>query len=270
MSVEHLKLGKKEAQPRPKDFRWADFRAEVALPSLPGRFGHANLFTDWGMYGNGPDDTVQPGFKGAGDCVFAGAAHEHRMILHVVKRVDVPFNGKTAIADYSACTGYVVGDDATDQGTDMHDAASYRQHTGIVDGNGKRHMIGAYIWLDPKNWRHLLEATYIFGMVGIGFNFPDSAWKQIDAGEPWDVVANDGGIHGGHYVPVMGSPHTVVPARCGLVTWGQRQEMTQAFYEKYNDEALVYITTEELSGSPQHGLHGFDLERLNSYLQALK
>lgn len=267
MSVADLKLGKKPAAPRPKDFKWRAFQQEITLPALPWRFGHANLFPDWGMYGNGPDDTVQPGFGGAGDCVFAGGDHEHRMINHVVKRTDVPFNGKTAIDDYSACTGYVVGDDSTDNGTDMHDAASYRQHTGLVDANGRRHKIGAYIWLDPKNWQHLLEATYIFGMVGIGFEFPASAWDQFDHGTPWDVVSDDGGIEGGHYVPVMGTPGS---GKVGLVTWARRQEMTKAFYEKYNDEALVYITDEELSGSPQHGLHGFDLANLNSYLDALK
>ena len=267
MAVADLKLGKRPAAPQPKDFKWAEFRAEISLPAIPSRFGHANLFTDWGMYGNGPDDTVHPGFRGAGDCVWAGADHEHRMINHVVHRKDVPFSGKTAIADYSACTGYKVGDDATDQGTDMHDAAAYRKATGIVDANGKRHKIGAYIWLDPKNWEHLREAVYIFGMAGIGFEFPASAWDQFDHGEPWDVVSNDGGNDGGHYVPVMGEPNA---SKVGVVTWAQRQELTQAFYEKYNDETLVYITDEELSGSPQHGLHGFDLEKLNSYLAALK
>lgn len=267
MSVADLKLGKLPARPRPKDFVWADFREEVKLPDVPSRFGHANLFKDWGMLANGPDDTVKPGFGGAGCCVWSGAAHEHRMINRVVHRRDVPFNGSTTIADYSAGTGYVLGDDSTDQGTDMHEAASYRQHKGIIDLTGKRHSIGAYIWLDPKNWEHLLEATYIFGMVGIGFEFPDSAWYQFDHGLPWDVLPDDGGLDGGHYVPVMGSPRH---GRVGLVTWAKRQEMTQEFYEKYNDESLVYITVEEFSGTPQHGLHGFDVEKLNSYLEALK
>jgi hypothetical protein len=273
VSTIDLKLGKHPASPRPKDFAWADFRAEIELPALPSRFGHANLFTDWQMLGNGPDDTVQPGFRGAGNCVWAGADHEHRMINHVVHRRDVPFSGRTAIADYSAATGYVIGDESTDQGTNMHDAASYRQHTGIVDENGERHKIGAYIWLDPKNWEHLLEATYIFGMVGIGFAFVNAAWDQFDNGEPWDIVFEDGGIDGYHYVPVMGSPHTrgnVRESKVGLVTWARRQEMTQRYYEEHNDESLVYITEEELRGTPQHGLHGFDLERLNSYLEKLR
>jgi hypothetical protein len=45
--------------------------------------------------------------------------------------------------------------------------------------------------------------------------------------------------------------------------------MARAFYEKYNDESWVYITPEELNGNGQ-GLHGFDIQKLNAYLAALR
>lgn len=263
-----LKLGKLPAQPRPKDFKWADLSTAVTLPSHPIRFGHANLFPgeEWKMLGNGPDNSVAPGFGGAGDCVLAGRCHEIRMINKVVNHIDVPFTGKEAIAAYSAVTGYVVGDDSTDNGTDMHDAASYSKNVGIADALGKRHKIGAYVFLDPKNWEQYIEAIYIFLAAGIGFLFPASAWRQFDDGEPWDVVANDGGIDGGHYVPGMGEPRRGV---AGEVTWARRQEMTQAFYEKYNDEAVVYITDEQLRITNARDVHGFDIEKLNALLAAL-
>ena len=44
---------------------------------------------------------------------------------------------------------------------------------------------------------------------------------------------------------------------------------TRAFYEQYNDESWVYITNEELR-SDGKGLHGFDIQKLNSYLSALR
>jgi hypothetical protein len=260
-----LALGKNPASPKPKDFQWAALAANVTLPAAPSAFGHANLFPDWLMLGNGPDDTVEPGFQGAGDCVWAGAAHEHRLINKIVKQVDVPFTGKEVIADYSAATGYVLDNPSTDNGTDVHAALDYRRKTGIADANGTRHLIGAYVSLDPKNWDHLRQATYIFGAVGIGFSFPNSGWAQFHAGQPWDVVPNDGGNDGGHYVPVLGAP---TADKVGVVTWGKRQEMTRPFYEKYNDEAWVYITPEELNSSGA-GLHGFDINMLNSFLSAL-
>lgn len=266
--MSELKLGKTPAAPRPKDFKWEDFSAEIVLPSRPSRFGHANLFSgsDWLMLGNGPDDTVQPGFGGAGDCVCAGACHEVRMINKVVGHKDVPFTGKEAIKMYSAVTGYVLGDDTTDNGTDMGQAAEYRRKTGVEDASGNRHQVAAWVRLAPGNWEQLLEATYIFLAAGIGFLFPASAWPQFHSGAPWDVMANDGGIDGGHYVPVMGSP---APGKVGLVTWARRQEMTQKFYEKYNDETIVYITNEELRQN-NTDVHGFDMTKLTSYLNSLK
>jgi hypothetical protein len=261
-----LKLGKQPGQPRPNDLQWSSLAATVQMPSVPARFGHANMFQDWWMLGNGPDDSVAPGFQGAGDCVWAGAAHEHRLINKLVHKVDVSFTGKDVISDYSAATGYDPDDPSTDNGTDVHAALSYRRKTGILDSQGKRHKIGAYVAIDPKDWDHLRQATYIFGAVGIGFDFPQSAWTQFDGGQPWDVLANDGGIEGGHYVPIMGAP---TADKVGVVTWGKRQEMTRAFYEKYNDESWVYITPEELNETGA-GLHGFDMAKLNSFLSALK
>jgi hypothetical protein len=261
-----LQLGKQPSQPKPKDLQWSVLAASVQLPAVPARFGHANLFQDWWMLGNGPDDTVAPGFQGAGDCVWAGAAHEHRLINKLVHQVDVAFSGKDVISDYSAATGYQINDPSTDNGTDVHAALDYRRKTGVRDSQGTRHKIGAYVAIDPKNWDHLRQAAYIFGACGIGFEFPNSAWAQFHNGQPWDVVANDGGNDGGHYVPIMGAP---TGDKVGVVTWGKRQEMTRAFYEKYNDESWVYITPEELTASGA-GFHGFDMAKLNSFLGALK
>lgn len=262
------KLGKRPATPKPTDFRWAELAATVALPALPARFGYANIFPGdtWEMYGNGHDDTVRPGFDGCGDCVFAGAAHEHRELSKVVRKVDLPFTGANVVSDYSAVTGYVLDDPDTDQGTYTSEALAYRRKTGIIDAAGVRHKIGAYVSLDPKSWLHLMQATYIFGNAGIGFEFPAVGWEQFDAGTPWDVTDDDGPIEGGHYVPVMGRPRSGV---CGLVTWSRRHEMTRAFYEKYNDEAWCYVTPEQLN-SLGVGLHGFDVVKLNAWLAALQ
>jgi hypothetical protein len=249
-------LGKAPAAPQPADLKFSDFAATIQLPQTPSRFGHGNAYTDWKMLGN----------DRYGDCVWAGAAHEHMLLNKVVRNIDVPFDDTSVLGDYSAATGFKPDDPSTDQGTNVHTALSYRRHTGIADSNGSRHQIGAYVSLDPKNWQHLEQAAYIFGAVGIGVQFPESAMEQFNNGQPWDVV-NGSQIEGGHYVPVVGSlgaSHEV-----SVITWGKRQIMTKAFYEKYNDESWAYITTEELH-SDGKGLHGFDIAKLNSYLAALQ
>ncbi len=250
-----LKLGKMPAAPRPTDFKFAEFAAAIRLPSVPSRFGHGSAYSDWGMLGN----------DRYGDCVWAGAAHEHMLINKVVHSVDVAFSDDAVLGDYSAATGFDPNDPSTDNGTDVHEALDYRRKTGIADASGKRHQIGAYVSLDPKSWEHLEQAAFIFGAVGIGIQFPGSAMDQFNAGEPWDVVQG-AKIEGGHYIPTVGSLHAKDQATA--LTWGKRQVFTQAFYEQYNDESWVYITQEELHGDGT-GLHGFDLEKLNSYLTAL-
>jgi len=57
------------------------------------------------MLGKGPDDSVEPGFAGAGDCVFAGACNEHRVWTKVVGGEEAPLTGKGAIAAFSEVTG---------------------------------------------------------------------------------------------------------------------------------------------------------------------
>jgi hypothetical protein len=113
------------------------------------------------MLGNGPDDSVQKGFKGAGDCVFAGAGHE-TILWNALAGITVPITGKENISDYSAVTGYVIGDDSTDQGTDVRTALLYRQKTGILDSNGKRHKIGPFLALD---WKKLDSNGYSYELL---------------------------------------------------------------------------------------------------------
>jgi hypothetical protein len=249
-----LKLGKQPAEPRPTDFKFAEFAASISLPNVPARFGHGKAFSDWKMLGN----------DRYGDCVWAGAAHEHMLFNKVIQHTEVPFDDQSVLGDYSAVTGFDPNDPSSDKGTNVHDALSYRRHTGIADSNGSRHMIGAYVSLDPKNWDHLEQAAFIFGAVGIGFQFPQSAMDQFNNNEPWDVVPGSP-IEGGHYVCVVGSVDS--PTQATAITWGRRQPFTKAFYEQYNDESWAYVTPEELHNGA--GFHGFDMDKLNQFLTAL-
>lgn len=260
------KLGKKPATRDDRDIRFGAVLAPAAmsLPQPPARFGHAGMYRGdgWGMMGNGPDDTVAPGFQGAGDCVFAGAAHETMETNRLAGRT-VTFTGANAISDYSAVTGYRVGDDSTDRGTDVRNALNYRRKTGVVDAHGNRHKIGAYVALTPGDWAELRQAVYLFAAVGVGVEFPDSADEQFANGEPWDVVPG-ASIVGGHYIPAMGFSglHTA-----GIISWGRRVSMTEAFYSSYCDEAFALVFPEELrNGKTERGM---DLAALNATLAQL-
>src|SRR5215813_8515207 len=121
-----LKLGKRPAAPRQTDFRFSQFAASIRMPSVPSRFGHGSAYSDWKMLGN----------DRYGDCVWAGAAHEHMLFNKVVRRTDVVFDDECVLGDYAAATGFDADDPSTDNGTDVHKALSYRRKTGIADSNG--------------------------------------------------------------------------------------------------------------------------------------
>lgn len=260
-----LKLGKAPATRDNRDIRFKIVApSTVALPKPPTRFGHASMYRGdaWQMLGNGPDDTVVRGFQGAGDCVFAGAAHETMETNRLAGR-RVAFRGRDVIADYAAVTGYRVGDESSDQGTNVRDALRYRQKIGIQDAHGNRHKIGYYIALTPGDWGELMQAVYLFAAVGIGVEFPDSAMEQFNQGEPWDIVEGST-VEGGHYVPVMGRSSVNVG---GCVTWARRQPFTHAFYTRYCDEAFAIVFPEELHNGKTE--RGFDLAGLNAALAQL-
>lgn len=256
-------LGKLPATLDSRDLRAARLLAQAALPTPPPRFGHGYSYKDWSMLGNGPDDSVAPNFPGCGDCVFADAGHI-TMLTNKLARHPIQITGKEVVSDYSALTGYVIGNDASDQGTEMREALGYRRSTGVVDVNGNRHKIGAYVAINLKDWEELRAATYVFTAVSIGFEFPSTAWTQFHAGRPWDLTDTNSPIEGGHDVPVIGF---ATPERAGVVTWGDRQGMTRAFYEQYADEAWAIIFPEELRNGKTW--RGFDIATLNADLAQL-
>lgn len=246
-----MKLGKKPARRGAVKLRLRTYLNLSRLPTPPSEFGHENLVPDWQMLGNDQ----------YGDCVWAGAAHETMMWNREASR-EVEFTNQSVLSDYSAVTGFNPNDPSTDQGTDMQEAAKYRQKVGLLDANGQRHKVGAYLALSRGNVDEHIVASYLFGAVGIGILVPSTAMQQFDAGGPWDVVAGSQ-IEGGHYIPLV--------ARRGMfvaVTWSRLQPMTDAFFARYNDESIVYLSEEALTGgkSPE----GFDLEQLNADLNAIR
>ncbi len=248
------KLGKKPARPwqAPGNaFRFARYADAAALPPLPAAFGHEDLISPWPMFAN----------DRCGDCVFAGAAHETMLLTKEAGR-PAAFTDSNVLSDYAAVTGFNPGDPATDQGTDMQAAAQYRRQTGIVDAAGRRHTVAAYLALEPGNTHSILIAAYLF-VAGVGLKLPSSALDQNADGQVWDVV-HGSTTAGGHYVPLLGRR---ADGLLVFVSWGGIQLATERFVQTYCDEAIAYLSDEDLvlGKSPD----GFDLATLTADLAKL-
>lgn len=250
------RLGKLPARPGAIKFAFSQFFDVSKLPRPPASFGHQALVQQW--FGLGNDKF--------GCCVWAGAAHEHMMWSLMGGEPRSRFTIKDVLSDYTAVTGFDPSKPDTDQGTDMQVAASYRRTTGILDATGVRHKIDAYVSVRAEDTTMLATATYFSGACGIGIEFPDSADDQFEKGVPWDVVPG-ASVVGGHYVPCVGRAPN---GNFLVVTWGKVQEMTPAFYEKYNDETVAYLCLEIVSKKTELSPEGFDAAKLQEYLGALK
>jgi hypothetical protein len=256
------KLGKTPARPGAMKLKFGTFFNAEALPVPPAKFGHygLGLGLNWNMFANDIHS----------DCVFAGAAHETMVWTHRAGTgVPVDFTDKDVLADYAAVTGFNPSDPSTDQGTDMVEAAIYRQKTGILDANGVRRKIDSYVALGTGNVDQLVLATYLFGAVGIGIRFPASAMQRFNNGVPWDVLTlseqrNDR-IDGGHYIPCIGRNSD---GNLLIVTWGRLHAMTPDFYRAFNDESVAYISLDPIKNnlSPE----GFNLDQLRRDFASLQ
>jgi hypothetical protein len=271
--MERLPLGK---QPATEDHRDITFKAlkeagaalGITLPVAPATFGHGTIYKDgnargqWMMLGNGPDDTVEPGFGGAGCCFWSSGGHATMEANKALGRT-VTITGKETIADYSAGCGYVIGQPNTDVGTNMREGLKYRQKIGLLDAAGKRHKIGAYVSIAPGDFEELAQAAYIFGHAEIGFEFTAAQYDQFDRGDTWDYVAGSP-VEGGHAIPDFGRNRA---HGAGVVSWQRHLWFTRALLEHQNDETWVIIDPDSLRNGKTE--RGYDLTALTTLLGEL-
>lgn len=255
-----LRYGCHLPTPSSSDLQLADYLDMSRLPAAPAQDIDALKVlprAGWGMYGN---DEV-------GDCVIAGAMHEHLFWGTTTGRPPT-FTTQNALDAYSAITGFdpnagPPGENPTDQGTDPRKAAEYRRTTGIVDAYGQTHKIAGWVAVNPANRAHMLAAIHLFGAVGLAIAVPDSAPAQFHDGKPWTPVAG-AQIEGGHYICDVAYDTDWLY----VVTWGRVQPMSWSFLGDYCQLALAYVSTDLLA----HGKSpdGFNLKQLQQDLAAVR
>jgi hypothetical protein len=246
-------LGKKPARHAAK-FKFSDIFDASKLPTPPAVFGHYQAVKEW--FGLGNNDF--------GNCVWAGAAHETMLWSVAGGRPRAHFTIYDVNSAYTAVTGFDPHRPATDQGTDMKDAADYRVKTGVVDTSGVRHKIDSYAALQPANYDEAVLAAWLTGALGIGLQLPAEALQQFDEKQTWSVPAQPH-IAGGHYVPGVGRN---AAGNMVFVSWGALGDMNQAFYERFNDETFCYLSLELLDAkglSPE----GFNRDALLASMKQL-
>jgi len=251
MSRPGLMLGKLPRKRNSKTLLFSNYLRASALPPPPTKkaWEYKVAPSGWGMYGN---DTI-------GDCTCAAVAHMLIEAESNTGKINMPALS-SIIGAYSAVSGYDPVTGANDNGAAITDVLNLWQTSGIASTK-----ILGWVQIDQTNIEQVKQAIYIFGALDIGVNLPNSAMDQFEANQTWTVLANDGGIDGGHSIPLFG--YGTEGASC--ITWAKIQPMDWQWFQQYCDEAYAAIVPAWLNTAGKSP-SDLDLEALKADLEAIR
>ena len=253
-----LKLGKRGARKYKKVPTYKALRLKIpAVPKLDQKhpYGNGNLCS-YDMNGNSE----------RGDCVVAGSLNTAKLDNQTAGRA-VKWNDNSWEKAYSEACGWDPNNpDATDNGCEITPFLDYVVKNGLEDADGNIHKISNHVVVDQTDINEVMEVVYFFDKCKIGIQFCKAAQDQIQAGQPWTVVARDGGILGGHDVEIILIwMDTNGKIWLRVATWGTTQDMDLDFFNKYCDEAHTHISPEMLTAKGI-SIGGWDWATLEQYL----
>jgi hypothetical protein len=196
------------------------------------------------------------------DCTCAAFYHAIQLWSSLTSTEDTEPDSNV-IALYSAVTGYNPADPSTDNGANMQDVLTYLYNTGAPVGIGLRNKIQAFVEIDPTNIQDLQRTIYDSGVAYIGVNLPTSA---MSGNSIWDI-GGDQTIEGGHCISLVGydtNAHTFK-----LISWGQFYTATEAFINKFCEEAYGIVDASWIAGNGDTPL-GMTIDELDAIMQGLK
>ena len=242
--LQSLRFGK---HPPKVDYRTLRFRtyATAALPPPPPSYNVLSQVYDklqisdpTVLFPMGGNDTL-------GNCTITASAHAVTLYRGLVGNKEIM--AKQAVVKlYMHLTGGV------DSGLNELDVLNqWRKHAFAKD------KILAFASVAPKNHSHIQQAIKLFGGVYIGFQVQENCIEDFNAHKPWTPgpLTNDG-----HAVYVVAYDQTGVT----VLTWGNTQEGTWAWWDECVDEAYAILPPE--AKSPAFA-PGFNLAQLQQDLQ---
>jgi len=166
------------------------------------------------------------------------------------------------ISDKDITREYFKETGGADSGLVVLDSLGEWRHKGWKVGKHTYH-IQAYAEVDRGDHALVSQAIFANVGVGIGVNLPKSAQTEIQTGQPWATTTGPGsqpGSWGGHYVYICGYN----PAGPVCVTWGRKQQMTWAWFDRYCDEAYAIFDAKNKFKKAM-----IDRDKLKGFLQTV-
>ena len=263
-----VKLGGRKAVYDPRTLNFQMFTTPQ-LPSPPPVVKYSGGVKEWGMMLNGPN-TYGDGVPadGLGDCTIAAPAHADQVwtLNATGKMVTIP--DSAVLLAYEQADGYHPGNPNTDNGGDLLTVAKYLRTHGLpgrppIDAFVAVHQVmdGQMLQLDLTATR---QAQWLFGGLSVGLQLP-LAWqtdKVWHAGSPYDP----------NYQPGSWGPHNAWIVDYNslgpvYITWGELIQGTWNGLLAYCDQALAFISKDQLRATGGFSFSGFQWDKLETFLQ---
>ena len=242
-----MKLGRVRAATDPRLPPLARYMAATDAPASADWYSR---IAAWPMLAN---DQV-------GDCTFAAVGHVIQQWTSYTDAQPVVMSDRAVLAAYSAVSGYVPGDPATDRGALCADVLRYWLTTGMATPDGGPDTLTGAASLAPRDASAVRRAIAIFGNLYAGVALPLSAQSE----DVWSATGDAPGSWGGHCVPLVGF-NGVGPI---CVTWGALKQMTWDWWATYAEEAYALLSPDWLRFSGTNPA-GIDWTRLEADMRAL-
>lgn len=242
------KLGKREPREDLRTFKMAKYATPSTVP--PRRMDWSLGVNKWGPMKN---DEI-------GDCTVAAIGHMVQAWTNN-NGAEIVIPDEEIVRAYSDITGYVPGDDSTDNGAVVLDVLNYARRNGVGG-----HKIAGYVALSPHNRDHVALSIDLLGGCYLGVALPVSAQDQ----EVWSVLNDDPnnrgrrGSWGGHAVPALNYGPTGVV----VLTWGKLVTLSWEFFDAYVDEAYGVLSP-DWATTAKNAPSGFNFAQLQEDMKWL-
>lgn len=242
------RLGKKAAKFDKRTLRLAKYIEKRKLPKVPQSHTLSKrTLAEFNPLGMMKNDVL-------GDCTCAAIGHSYQTWTVYGKKPWCPTD-KQVVEVYDRING------GRDEGAAMLDALNSVREVGM--GGNK---IYAYVAIDPMNHDQVRTAHLLFGGIYAGAMLPVTAQKQMNP-KVWEVMTGNGsepGSWGGHAFNVIDYAKNTLT----IVTWGELQKMTWAWWDRFVDEAYA-VLEEDYVGDDNRSPQGFSLKKLAADLKGL-
>lgn len=253
--ISNLKLGKEPKKSDPRNIQLKNIL--TALPPLP------ILGYDVDKSLPGPIPMPMFGNDSWGDCVIAGRAHETLRFEDYEQKIILTIPDSDVLNEYWKEGGETPSNPHPDNGLVMLTSLNEWRKTGWSTA-GNVYTIYAYAEIQPLYNKLVKYAIYLLRGCYAGVQLPIDAQYQIVNHLPWTVTKgpnSEPGSWGGHCIYIVA--YNCMGPVC--VTWGQRQQMTWAWWNKYCEECYAIVQSKEpfVANSP------VNIALLDSYLNQI-